>query len=308
MKSNTVLLIIGALTILSSACDNISNEIAEEQVVDSFEFPISSHDNMGMIELPEIVFGEKVTNIEVINTPQGQYEILTQTFTTLLERGENFHYIIYTAPDANTTEDELLIEMTTTSGTKTRVLARVSDVKDGLCTNNDGGYNFGLRNFTFNVRAGQTIEIPDIENRYLIDGIRTPIPCLYENSDYAGPVYGQIKLHPIGENLIQVPNGRCCTFLGSDDDVFITRKSDDGMGPFDPTVDKVGHWNWIFKIPLGKTGTFRFINRVGRYKTDVNGKLTNSEIGSGTFPNYTGDWESMFLWHSYNIITFHVTE
>lgn len=307
MKRNAALLLISAFALLPFACDNIPGEVADEQIVDSFEFPISSHDNTGMIELPEIVFGENVTNIEVINEPQGEYEILTQTFTTLLERGENFHYIIYTAPDANTT-DELLIEMTTTSGAKTRVLARVSDIKDGLCTNNDGGYNFGLRNFTFNVRGGQTIEVPVIENQYIIDGVSTPIPCLYEESDYEGPVYGQIKLHPIGENLIPIPNGRCCTFLGFDDEVFITRKSDDGQGPFDPTVDKIGHWNWIFKIPQGKTGTFRFINRVGRYKTDVEGKLTNAEIGSETFPTYTGDWESMFLWHSYNIITFHVTE
>ena len=307
MKRNHARLLIGALAILIYGCDNIANEVADEQIVDSFEFPISSHDNTGLIELPEVVFGEQVTDIAVVNQPEGEYEILSQTFTTLLERGENFHYIIYTAPDANTTDDGLLIEMTTTSGSKTRVLARVSDVKDGLCTNNEGGYNFGLRNFTLNVRAGQTVEVPVIENQYIIDGVSTPIPCLYEEIEYEGPTSGEIRLYPIGENLITVPNGRCCTFLGFDDEVFIIRKSDDGQGPFDPTVDKIGHWNWVFKIPSGKTGTFRFLNRVGRHKTDVNGKLTNEPNGS-SYPTYTGDWESMFLWHSYNIITFHVTE
>ena len=253
MKRNYALVVICCLAILINACDNIPSEVADEQIVDSFEFPISSHDNTGLIELPEVVFGEKVTDIAVINQPEGAYEILTQTFSTLLERGENFHYIIYTAPDANTVGDELLIEMTTASGAKTRVLARVSDIKDALCTNNEGGYNFGLRNFTLNVRAGQTVEVPIIDNQYIINDISTPIPCLYESNDYEGSTYGQIRLYPIGENLITVPNGRCCTFLGNaDDDVFIIRRSDNGQGPYDPTVDKIGHWNWAFKNPSWK--------------------------------------------------------
>lgn len=292
------------------SCDNITNEVEDEQVVDSFEFHISSEDNTGIIELPGSVLGSEVTDIAIINEPQGQYEVISQTFTSQLDRGENFYYVIYTAPEVSTLEDEVLIEITTRIGAKTRVLATPT-VQNFGCSSIEG-YSFGVKNYTYNVSAGDVIEVQQVQNQYFFeDGVRTDIPCegLRGGIDYPNK-YGEIRMHPIGDNLISIPDGRCCSFLNPDHSPLVTLQRYNAAGTQAVANDSdATKWNWIFTIPSGKTGTFRFLHRQGIWKTDVEGTLTGPNTSDvQTMPNYTPDWYSKMITHSYSLITFHVTD
>ncbi|WP_139135379.1 hypothetical protein [Roseivirga sp. 4D4] len=313
MKRNVNFLIILMLIAIAFSCENEPlSDIDDTDITESFDFHISSEDLTGIIELPEAIKGSEVVNIEVLNDPTGEYEVLTQTFSSLLERGENYHYIVYTAPDLSPESDELIIELKTSDGEKTQVLAKPV-VLDHSCSG-PSNYNFAIKNFSFDVKAGDVIEVPAVQARYSLSGGQfSSIPCesVIEESN-TNPIpnrRSELRLYPIGENLITIPDGRCCTFLGPghSPNIDIKRYNADGTEQISSSSNPnapATPFNWIFTIPEGKTGTFRFLKREVTWKTEVEGSLTG--LSGQRLPNYTPEWYSRTQFHSYSIITFHV--
>lgn len=314
MKRNINFLIILMLIAIAFSCENEPlSDIDDTVITDSFDFHISSEDLTGIIELPEAIKGSKVVNIEVLNDPLGEYEVLTQTFSSLLERGENYHYIVYTAPELSPETDELTIALKTADGETTHVLAKPVLLDFGC--SGASGYNYGIKNFTFDVKAGDVVEVLAVQARYdLGNGQLSSVPCeaAIEEST-ANPIANrtsELRLYPIGENLISIPDGRCCTFLGPghSPNVSIQRYNAEGTEQIDsdPASNaSATPFNWVFTIPEGKTGTFRFLKREVTWKTDIKGSLTG--LSGQRLPNYTPEWYSRMQFHSYSIITFHVS-
>lgn len=257
--------------------------------VEDFEFHISSADNTGLIQLPDIIGNEQVIDIRVVNKPKGTYEIFMGDF----EESFDMNYVIYEASHKKINSDEIHFELKTTSGSTTKVIGKLSSIRDSHCQgpNPLRHYNFRIENITSCLKAGEKFKIP-------IDGFDETDEASNSLLPYCETIqnYGFRPSILIGlgkDNLF--PQTRCCSY---------------SFGNLNPHIknDNIGFSHDQKDGPLFISGTIPTDARPGQHKlmyAILIHKLKNGSFlpNFKLYPEASWEWDKLLTVHKYGIIT-----
>ncbi|OEK03488.1 hypothetical protein BFP97_19050 [Roseivirga sp. 4D4] len=163
MKNLTYLLAITA-TLSIHSCGDITlsdgPDPTEFEVDQLFEFPVSSTDGTGIIQLPLFFNGDSVSSFKVTNTPRGSIEAYSFKMSTDFNRPHHqFRLIKYvipneTPPGTRLEDDVISIELTTLNGNIYRLGAKPI-VADAFCDQGNNNFSLILKNYHYEVKKGQ---------------------------------------------------------------------------------------------------------------------------------------------------------